>query len=55
MQGVQTKDTSDVGGGKNVGYIDTGDWMSYPKMTIPSSEAYRVEYWVACGSSGGSS
>jgi hypothetical protein len=25
MKGVQTEDTSDVGGGKNVGYIDTGD------------------------------
>ena len=37
MQGVQTEDTSDVGGGKNVGYIDTGDWMSYPEVTIPST------------------
>ena len=55
MQGVQTEDTSDVGGGKNVGYIDTGDWMSYPEVTIPSTGAYRVEYRVACGSSGGGS
>jgi hypothetical protein len=54
MQGVQTKDTSNVGGGKNVGYIDTGDWMSYPEVTIPSTGAYRVEYRVACGSTGGS-
>ena len=54
MQGVQTEDTSDVGGGKNVGYIDTGDWMSYPEVTIPSTGAYRVEYRVACGSNGGS-
>ena len=55
MQGVQIEDTSDVGGGKNVGYIDTGDWMSYPEVTIPSTGTYRVEYRVASGSSGGGS
>jgi beta-glucanase (GH16 family) len=55
MQGVQTEDTNDVGGGKNVGYIDTGDWMSYPEVTIPSTGTYRVEYRVASGSSGGGS
>ncbi len=55
MQGVQTEDTSDGGsGGKNVGYIDAGDWMSYPEVTIPSTGAYVVEYRVASGSSGGS-
>ncbi len=37
MQGVQTEDTSNVGIGKNVGYIDTDDWMSYPEVTIPSN------------------
>ena len=55
MQGVQTEDTSDVGGGKNAGYIDTGDWMSYPEVTIPSTGTYRVEYRVASRSSGGGS
>jgi hypothetical protein len=54
MQGVETEDTSDVGGGKNVGYIDTGDWMSYSEVKIRSTGAYRVEYQVASGSSGGS-
>jgi hypothetical protein len=53
MQGVQTENTSDGGGGMNVGYIDTGDWMSYREVTITSTGAYRVEYRVACGSSGG--
>ena len=52
MQGVQTEVTSDAGGGKNVGYIDTGDWMSYPAVTIPSTGVYRVEYRVARGFSG---
>ncbi len=54
IQGVQTEGTSDVNGGKNVGYIDTGDWISYPEKTIPITGIYRVEYRVACGSSGGS-
>ncbi len=35
-------------------YIDTGDWMAYPEVTILSTGAYRVEYRVARGSSGGS-
>jgi hypothetical protein len=54
MQGVQTEDTSDVNGSKNVGHVDTGDWMSYQEVTIPSAGAYRVEYRVASGCSGGS-
>ncbi len=52
MQGVQTENTSDVGGGMNVGWIDNGDWMSYPAVTIPSGGVYKVEYRVARGLSG---
>ncbi len=26
-----------MGGGKNVGSVDTGDWMSYPAVTIPTA------------------
>ncbi len=54
MQGVRIEDTSDGGVGKNVAYIDAGDWMTYPEVTIPSTGAYRVEYRVASGSGGGS-
>ncbi len=54
MFGVQKETTSDVGGGQNVGFIDTGDWMSYPVVTIPSAGAYKVEYRVASLSGGGS-
>lgn len=53
MKGVDTGPTSDVGGGKSVGWIDTGDWMSYANITIPSSGKYRVEYRVSSKSSGG--
>jgi hypothetical protein len=34
MQGVKIEDTSNVGSGKNDSYIDTGDWMAYPEVTI---------------------
>ena len=52
MSGVQTEDCWGDGGGLDVGWIDTGDWMNY---TInPSSTAtYIVELRVASASSGG--
>jgi endoglucanase len=53
MSGVQTENTSDAGGGQNVGWIDTGDWMSY-RINVPSSGAYKVQYRVASLSGGGS-
>jgi endoglucanase len=54
MSGVQLEATSDTGGGKNVGYIDSGDWMSYPQVTLATSGLYTVEYRVASASGGGS-
>ena len=54
MNGVQKETTSDAGGGSNVGYIDAGDWMSYPSVNIPSSGTYTVEYRVASMNGGGS-
>jgi len=47
MAGVQTEGTTDTGGGLNVGWIDTGDWMSYHNINIPTTGSYRVEYRVA--------
>ncbi len=47
MQGVQTETTTDVGGGLNVGWTDTGDWLTYNAITIPTSGSYLVEYRVA--------
>ncbi|HYG37233.1 MAG TPA: RICIN domain-containing protein [Cytophagales bacterium] len=47
MSGVQTEGTSDAGGGSNVGWIDTGDWMAYNSINVPSSGSYLVEYRVA--------
>lgn len=43
--GVQTEACQE--GGRNVGWIDAGDWMVYGNLTFPSSGSYRVEYRVA--------
>ena len=48
---VATENTTDTGGGLNVGYIDAGDWLEYD-LSVPSSGNYRIEYRVA--SQGGS-
>ncbi|HYC84337.1 MAG TPA: carbohydrate-binding protein, partial [Chryseosolibacter sp.] len=53
MSGVQLETTTDTGGGQNVGWIDTGDWLGY-RITVPSAGSYTVSYRVASGGSGGS-
>jgi beta-glucanase (GH16 family) len=53
MSGVQTETTTDTGGGQNVGWIDTGDWMAYSNVNFPTTGAYTVEYRVASGAAGG--
>jgi endoglucanase len=53
MSGVQLETTSDAGGGQNVGWIDTGDWMGY-RINVPSSGTYTVSYRIASGGTGGS-
>jgi chitinase len=52
MSGVQTEATTDTGGGLNVGYADTGDWMAYYNINFPTSGAYVIEYRVASAVSG---
>lgn len=56
QQGTQQETTTDAGGGKNVGYIEAGDWLSYAgtPVTIPSSGSYVIEYRVASQNGGGS-
>ena len=46
MQGIRTENTSDSGGGINVGWIDVGDYIEY-RINIPSSGTYKVDYRVA--------
>ena len=44
MHGVATQDSSE--GGKNVGWIDAGDWMVW-NVNVPASGTYKVEYRIA--------
>src|SRR5688572_9565713 len=34
MSGIQTENTTDSGGGTNVGWIDTNDWLSYQNSPV---------------------
>ncbi|TDO73303.1 putative secreted protein (Por secretion system target) [Flavobacterium chryseum] len=52
MSGIQTEATTDTGGGLNVGYADTGDWLSYNNINFPTSGSYLIEYRVASGVNG---
>ncbi|MBN1181078.1 MAG: carbohydrate-binding protein, partial [Bacteroidales bacterium] len=52
MYGIQTENTSDAGGGLNVGWIDAGDWMGY-SVNLPAADIYTVEYRVASLNGGG--
>nr|WP_324256926.1 carbohydrate-binding protein [Cellvibrio fontiphilus] len=55
MNGIQLENTSDSGGGQNVGWIDTNDWLSYSNspVNIPTTGAYDIEYRIASPSGGG--
>jgi beta-glucanase (GH16 family) len=39
-------------GGQNVGSFDTGDWVAYDNVTIPTTGTYKVSYRVASIHSG---
>ena len=52
MNGIQTETTTDTGGGLNVGYTDTGDWMAYNAINFPTSGSYLIEYRVASAVNG---
>ncbi|MFT7561701.1 MAG: beta-glucanase (GH16 family), partial [Flavobacteriales bacterium] len=47
MSGVKVDSTSDSEGGSYVGWVDGGDWLSYPSISIPESGSYTIEYRVA--------
>lgn len=51
--GVQLESTSDVGGGENVGWIDSGDWMDY-NLDVSHTGVYEVLLRVASQSQAGS-
>lgn len=47
MSGVTTESTSDMDGGSDVSSFDTGDWVAYSNITLPTSGKYQIEYRVA--------
>ncbi|MBI9072127.1 MAG: glycoside hydrolase family 3 C-terminal domain-containing protein [Melioribacteraceae bacterium] len=46
MEGVQTENTSDIGGGINVGWIDDNDWLEY-EVLIETAGEYQFDFRVA--------
>ncbi|WP_262707745.1 carbohydrate-binding protein [Larkinella knui] len=48
MSGVQTENTSDTGGGQNVGWIDDNDWMDY-RVNVASAGVYTFKFRIANG------
>lgn len=53
MNGILIENTTDTGGGQDVGWIDTNDWMTYSNINIPTAGKYTIAYRVASLSSGG--
>lgn len=52
MYGVQTEPCSDIGGGTNVGFIESGDWMKY-NITVTQAGQYEINSRIS-GFVGGS-
>jgi hypothetical protein len=52
MNGIQTENTTDTGGGQNVGWIDANDWMDY-SVNISTTGSYTLGFRVASAGSGG--
>jgi hypothetical protein len=46
MLGIQLETTTDIGGGKNIGYCDLNDWMDYT-VNVPASGQYKLQVRVA--------
>jgi PKD repeat protein/glucose/arabinose dehydrogenase len=49
--GVQTEDTSDAGGGKNIGFIEDGDYVSFNPVSL--KDIRQLNFRVASGGVGG--
>jgi hypothetical protein len=53
QNGVQVENTSDTGGGQNIGWIANGDWAMYPNVAFGSTPARTFRARVASGAGGG--
>ena len=46
MSGFELEDTTDIGGGTNTSFADTGDWLEY-SVFVSQTASYLVEYRLA--------
>ena len=53
QSGVGVENTSDVGGGQNIGWLANGDWARYDGVNFGSSPAVDFVARVASGAGGG--
>lgn len=51
-QGLELETTTDVGGGQNVGYTNTGDFLQF-LVNVREAGSYRLEVRVACAGNAG--
>ena len=52
QSGIQLENTSDAGGGENIGFLDAGDYLDY-LVIIPQAGTYEVNYRTAALSESG--
>ncbi|WP_181304108.1 carbohydrate-binding protein, partial [Rufibacter sp. XAAS-G3-1] len=53
MSGMQKENTGDTGGGQNMGYVDTGDWLDY-RVKVAAAGTYNINFRVAAPTGGSS-
>ena len=44
---VDIQATSDAGGGYNVGWIESGEWLVYNNFNVPTTGTYKISMRVA--------
>lgn len=52
QSGIQLENTSDTGGGQNIGFLDSGDYLDY-YISVGQNGTYNVEYRTAAESETG--
>jgi len=53
QSGMSTETTSDTGGGLNVGWIDSGDWLEYVIKNNTTDSLYNITFRVASPNTSG--
>ncbi|WNJ18798.1 carbohydrate-binding protein [Pontibacter sp. G13] len=52
QSGIQTENTTDTGGGQNIGFIQNGDYIEFD-VSVASTGSYDIDFRVATNTSGG--